>query len=89
MGELEPVIQRHAGSQLYAIMEQAYADDLVTLSASRPNSIRMGRFVSTALMVLGLHFATPKLRLISSLNDTAPLELLDWQGQLSAPLRRP
>jgi hypothetical protein len=82
-GELEPVLQRHAGSQFYAIMEQAYADDLVTISASRANSIRMGRFVSTALMVLGLQLATSKLRLISSLNSTEPLEIVDWKGSLS------
>ena len=82
-GELESVTQRHAGSQLYDIMEQAYADDLVTISASRPNSIRMGRFVSTALMLLGLQLATPKLRLISSLNATAPFEILDWQSTLT------
>jgi hypothetical protein len=82
-GELEPVLIQHTGSQLFPIMEQAYADDLVTLSASRSNSIRMGLFVSTALMVLGLQLATSKLRLISSLNDTEPLQILTWHGGLS------
>jgi hypothetical protein len=82
-GELEPVLMQHTGSQLFPIMEQAYADDLVTLSASRSNSIRMGLFVSTALMTLGLQLATAKLRLISSLNDPEPLQILTWEGGLS------
>jgi hypothetical protein len=56
----------------------AFADDLVTLSPTRETSLRLGKFASAALMVLGLKLATDKLRMVSSIDDPRPLSVYDW-----------
>jgi hypothetical protein len=75
---LQQCYVRHAGSFLYNNLAWAFADDLVTISPTRETSIRLGKFVSTALMVLGLKLATDKLRMVSSRKDSRPLVVYDW-----------
>jgi hypothetical protein len=83
---LQQVYLRHAGSFLYNSLALAFADDLVTISQTRETSLRLGQFVSTSLMVLGLKLAPDKLRMVTSRRDTLPLVVYDWDWR---PLSKP
>ena len=67
---LKPFYSRHHGSYIYPTLTWAFADDLVTITPDRDTSLRLGKFISMAMAVLGLKLAVSKLRVVTTIADT-------------------